>query len=668
MHPYPSPAILALFAALSFPASGAPSDSPVPLSSRPTLRIDAGQVTARVSPAFYGLMTEEINHSYDGGLYAELIQNRTFQDNADKPAHWSLIQAGTSAWFGLDPDHPLNGVLKTSLKLDAEGASPGSRVGIANDGFWGIPVRPDTTYRVSFYARTDGAPAGPLAASIESNDGTRTFARAVVSGIGEGWQRFSATLRTAGDAPVSSANRFVLSTETPGTIWFNLVSLFPPTLNDRPNGNRIDLMEFMAGMKPRFLRFPGGNYLEGNWIATRFPWKDTLGDLATRPGHPGCWGYRSSDGLGLLEFLEWAEDLGAEPVLAIYAGYSLNGNYVRPGPDLQPYVDSAIEEIEYVTGDTGTKWGARRAADGHPAPFPLTWVEVGNEDNFDRSGTYDGRFTQFFDAIKAKYPRLKLISTINPESPAAEHVHSRTPDAVDEHDYSRADDFEREAPTHFEKLDRKGPKVFEGEWAAYEDVEPWKKASESLPPTSSMKAALGDAAWMTAMERNSDIVIMQCYAPMLVRVDPNADRAWRPDLIGFDSLNVFGSPTYYAFRMFSGNHGDTVVRTSLSGLPGGPVAALDCSATRDSGTGAIYAKVVNVTADPQPTTITVDGVPGLAASGRAITLAGRPDETNSIADPTHLVPVESEVPGIARSFTYTFPPYSVTVLQLPAPR
>jgi alpha-N-arabinofuranosidase len=240
------------------------------------------------------------------------------------------------------------------------------------------------------------------------------------------------------------------------------------------------------------------------------------------------------------------------------------------------------------------------------------------------------------------------------------------PDAVDEHDYWRADAFEREAPTHFEKLDRNGPKVFVGEWASYEDVEPWAKASESLPPTPSMKAALGDAAWMTAMERNSDIVVMQCYAPMLVRVDPNADRVWRPDMIGFDSLRVFGSPTYYAFKMFSQNHGDTVVRASVSGLPDGPVAALDCSATRDGGTGAVTIKVVNVTGTPQVTAITIEGVRSLAPTGTAITLSGRPEETNSIADPTRVVPVESAVSGVGTSFSYTFPSYSVTILKLPA--
>ena len=633
------------------------------------LQIDAGHVTAQVSPLLYGLMTEEINHSYEGGLYAELIQNRSFQDDNKNPVHWALVQKGAEASIALDPAQPLNDALKTSLRLDAAGAAPGSRVGIANDGWWGIPVKPDTTYRVSFYAK-GAAASGPLTVSIESNDGAKTFASAVVPQITGEWKQYSATLKTASDAAVSALNRFVISTENPGKVWFNLVSLFPPTFKDRPNGNRIDLMQSMVDMKPGFLRCPGGNYLEGDHIADRFPWDKTLGDLATRPGHPGCWGYRSSDGLGLLEFLEWAEDIGSEPVLAVYAGYSLKGDHVNPGPDLQPLVESALDEIEYVIGGPNTKWGARRVADGHPAPFPLTWVEIGNEDFFDASKTYDGRFTQIFDAIRAKYPDLKLISTVMPDHP--NHVHSRTPDAVDEHDYWKADAYEKEAPSHFEKWDRNGPKLFVGEWAAFEDIVPWDKASDALPATPSMKAALGDAAWMAAMERNSDVVVMQCYAPMLVRIDPNvpnrrpnADRAWRPDMIGFDSLTVFGCPTYYAFKMFSQNHGDTVIRATLSGLPPGH-PALDQSVTKDSKTGAITIKMVNVTNAPQTTAITIDGASGLASTGRAITLSGRPEETNSLTDPTHLVPVESEVSGVASTFSYTFPPYSVTVLQLSA--
>ena len=635
------------------------------LQADPTLHIDAGQVTAHVSPTLYGLMTEEINHSYDGGLYAELIQNRAFLDDENAPVHWSLIGGGSGASMALDPSQPLNDVLKISLKLDATGASTSSPVGIANDGFWGIPVRPDTTYTVSFYAKGGGSFSGPLTVSLQSNDGAQTFATAQVSGLTGDWKPYTAILKTAGGVTPSATNRFVISTASPGTVWFDLVSLFPPTWKDRPNGLRPDLMQMLVDLKPAFLRFPGGNFLEGDTIDTRFDWKKTLGPLSQRAGHPGPWGYRSTDGMGLLEFLLWTEEMGAEPVLAVYGGYSLKGGFVKPGSDLDPYVQDALDEIEYVTGDASTTWGARRIADGHPEPFPLHYVEIGNEDFFDKSRTYDGRFAQFYDAIKAKYPDLKCISTIGNEQPARLRVKSCQPDLVDEHYYRSSNFFQKDSTTHFDKYDRQGPGIFVGEWAAFENIEPWKKESSGLPATPSMKAALGDAAWMTAMERNSDIVALNCYAPLLVNVNPGG-RQWRPNLIGYDALRSYGSPSYYALKMFSRNHGDLVVQATLDGLPPGPAPALDVVVTKDDKSGWLYLKVVNVTADPQPTAISIDGSDNLAATGKAITLSGQPDETNSLDDPTRVVPVESDVPGIGPTFSYTFPPYSITVLHLSA--
>ena len=287
-----------------------------------------------------------------------------------------------------------------------------------------------------------------------------------------------------------------------GKVWFSLVSLFPPTYNNRTNGNRIDLMRKLADMHPAFLRLPGGNYLEGDTIAERFDWKKTLGDIALRPGHRCCWNYPSSDGMGLLEYLQWCEDLHMEPVLAVYAGYSLRGEHVDPGKALEPFVAEALDEIEYVTGDPSTAWGEHRARDGHPEPFKLRYVEIGNEDQFDRSRSYDGRFAQFYDAIKAKYPALQIIATIP--------VKTRRPDVVDDHYYRSARDMARDAH-HYDKYNRSGPKIFVGEWASTEGS-----------PTPTLQAALGDAAWLTGLERNADIVLLSCYAPLLVNVNPGA--------------------------------------------------------------------------------------------------------------------------------------------------
>lgn len=213
-------------------------------------------------------------------------------------------------------------------------------------------------------------------------------------------------------------------------------------------------MQILADLNPKFLRLPGGNYVEGNSLPEYYNWKKTIHDVSIRPGHPGTWRYRSSDGIGIFEFLQWAEDLHIQPVLAVFAGYTLNRQYISAGPELRKYVDDALDEIEYVTGSASTKWGAQRAADGHPAPFTLHFVEVGNEDFFDRSGSYDGRFAQIYDAIKAKYPDLKLIATAK--------VTSRIPDLIDDHFYRRPADFEKDTH-HYDTFSRSGRKIFVGE-------------------------------------------------------------------------------------------------------------------------------------------------------------------------------------------------------------
>jgi alpha-L-arabinofuranosidase len=502
----------------------------------------------------YGLMTEEINHSYDGGLYAELIQNRTFKDDKNTPIHWSLIQeGGATGSVALDDGQPINTALTTCVKLTVTSATAGQRVGLANDGYWGIPVHPDTRYRASFYARAADGFTGPLTVTIESSNGSLAFARASVPALTTTWKPYTVFLNTGKVTP-SRSNRFVISAARPGTIWLNQVSLFPPTYQNRANGNRIDLMRLLGDMKPAFLRFPGGNYLEGNRIEDRFDWKRTIGDIADRPGHQGPWGYRSSDGMGLLEFLEWCEDLHMEPLLAVFAGYALNGEHVVAGPQLDPFVQDALDELEYVTGSPSTRWGAQRAKDGHPSPFKLRYVEIGNEDWFDRSGSYEGRFASFYDAIKARYPALQLIAT--------RPVTSRNPDVLDDHYYRSAHDMEADVH-HYDAYDRRGAKIFVGEWASTEGS-----------PTPTMQAALGDAAWLTGLERNSDLVVLSCYAPLLVNVNEGA-RQWGTNLIGYDALQSFGSPSYYVQKMFGSNRGDIVLPVDIVPPPNHtPPAAL----------------------------------------------------------------------------------------------
>ena len=666
------------------PALFAQTTNPVPV-----LQIKADQITARVSPLLYGLMTEEINYSYEGGLYGELIRNRAFKADAlnigikpdvydpakyypvqiaasNAPKYWSAVGGAVMA---LDTNTPLNEALNVSLKLDASAASKKSPAGIANGGYWGIPVRPQTAYKVSFYAKATGGFTGPLTVSLENTNG-KVFASAKISGLAGDWQKFETTLTTKNVKP-SKDNVFKITTTAPGTIWLQQVSLFPPTYANRPNGNRPDIMQLLADMQPKFLRLPGGNYVEGDFFNQRFNWKETVGPLEQRPGHRSCWGYWSTDGLGLLEYAEWCEDLKMQPVLAVFAGYALHRDYVPTGPGLEPYVQDALDEIEYLTGDaTTTKWGAQRAKDGHPAPFPLHYVEVGNEDEFDRSGSYDGRFAQFYDAIKAKYPQLQIIATAR--------VKSRTPDLIDEHYYRSQEQMEAQSHMYDTRSRTNQTKVFVGEWA-----------TRVGSPTPNMAGALGDAAWMCCLERNSDLVILESYAPLFVNVsDLGAGRSmqWRSDLIGYDALTSYGSPSYYAQKMFSTLHGDEILATTSqniptydwqppartrNGIPQGErpppqqVPTLFYDVTRDSQSGTIFLKVVNRAAAPQPVKVEISGVPAVGAKGTATVLeAEKPDDTNSIKEPKKIVPATEQAGGLGTDFTREFPPYSITVLEL----
>ncbi|MDP9173314.1 MAG: carbohydrate binding domain-containing protein [Planctomycetota bacterium] len=654
------------------------------------IHIDAGKVAAQVSPTLYGLMTEEINYSYDGGLYGELIRNRVFEgseyhrargqttpvtfDDTARMAHWTVARYnGGAGAISIDTAQPLNGKLGYALKLDATFLKAGQRVGVANDGYWGIPVRPGTTYRASFYAKADANFEGGLTAAIETSDGATVFATADVPRISGDWKQYTVTLKT-GELKESTENRFVISTGARGTILFNLVSLFPPTFNDRPNGNRIDLMQKLVDMKPAFLRFPGGNYVEGDDLENYFNWKKTIGPLAERPTHLSPWSYRSSDGMGLLEFLEWTEDMRAQPVLAVFGGLTLSGTYAATGNDLKPHVQDALDEIEYVTGDKSTKWGAQRIADGHPEPFQLNFVEVGNEDFLPRGAnsgirTYEERFAAFFDAIRAKYPQIKIIATTP--------VKSRVADFLDEHYYFRTAEEAEIAAHKYDKRERGPTKVFCGEWA-----------TRVGSPTTNLKAALADAAFMTGMERNSDLVQICCYAPLFVNVNKGGMQ-WPSDLIGYNAMTSYGSPSYYAQKMFSNYLGYVVLPTTMDNVPTALVTMrrptprnasvqssqppapqiqleqLYCVVTKDSKNGAIFTKVVNISGSPLDARIDLKGAGSVAADGQSIVLTSESlADTNTIDAPEKVLPVVSKMPGVSANFMHTFPPFSVTVLQI----
>ena len=551
----------AALSAASLTLLSAPATAAAPAK----LEIDLGKPGHAIPPSFYGLMTEEINYSYDGGLFAELIRNRTFQDPPSGiserdprprvggvPPHWSAVG---SAQITTNKIRPVNSALPINLRLVLSGATGG----VANDGYWGIPVRPSTQYTATFYARGNDGFGGAITASLVTASGERTVAQAQTTSITGDWQKYTLTFTTAADAPTTADARFVLSASGTGSVDFSFVSLFPPTYKNVPNGLRPDLMKLMADMRPAFIRLPGGNYVEGSRFADRFAWKTMIGPADQRPGHMGCWSYRSSDGFGLPEYLLWCKQLGAEPILAVFAGYTLNGDHVAAGsPEMDLYTKEALEEIEYVMGPADSEWGKRRVADGFPEPFKLNYVEIGNEDFFDRSGSYEGRFAQMANAIRAKYPQLKIIATAP--------VTSVKPDLIDDHLYASASSMLRQWDRYDvgsgnpEGRKADGTKIFMGEWA-----------TQGGEPTPNLMSGLADAVFAMGLERNSDDVIMQCYAPMFANV--NAENSakgnprgwqWPTNLIGYDAINAFGSPSYHVLAAFGQNKGDVTVPVTLN--------------------------------------------------------------------------------------------------------
>jgi len=606
-----------------------------------TLNIQLDKPAHAVSPTLYGLMTEEINYSYDGGLYAEMVRNRTFQDHGfGGVAHWNIEHMGNSvASMSVDQVEGLSDALQHSLAIDVKQADSANRAGVRNEGYWGMALRPNTTYKGSLYAKADSADMGALTAELVDDNTGKSVATATTPALSKDWKQYNFTL-TTGKIEPSSQNHLLLTVGHAGKVWVDLVSLFPPTYKNRENGNRADLMEMMAAMHPTFLRLPGGNYLEGDQVDERFDWKNTIGPLVDRPTHRSPWNYQSSDGMGLLEFLEWTEDLNIQTVLAVYAGYSLKGDHIVPGPALTPFVQDALDEIEFATGDTSTKWGAVRAKLGHPAPFPIKYVEIGNEDWFDRSGSYEGRYAQFYKAIKAKFPTLQLIATAP--------LKRMKPDVLDDHYYKRADEFFADVK-HYDTVDRDGPKIFVGEWATREGS-----------PTTNMGAALGDAAWMTGMERNSDLIVMASYAPLFVNVNPGGMQ-WESDLIGYDAASSYGSPGYYAQVMFAKYLGTEVPTSSSTGSP----ERFFYSVTRNPEKGATYLKLVNASSVAQPIEIELSGVNSVANTGTLVTLTGATlAETNSISSPTRIVPVQTTLKNTGKQFSHSVPPYSVQVIEL----
>jgi alpha-L-arabinofuranosidase len=490
-----------------------------------------------ISSNLFGIFFEEISSAGDGGIYAELIRNRSFEDTTNSPAFWSFAQSGSAAgYMALDRSQPMSAINVQALALTMTSGT--GTVGVANSGYWGVPVRVGSAYDLSFYARGN---LGAITASLERADGGRVYDQKSVDGITAGWQRFAVTL----SPDTTDANaRLVLRVSQPGTVVLDFVSLFPQaTFHGRTNGLRPDLLGKLADLRPAFMRFPGGSFVDGMDLANAYHWKPTCGFLPDRPGRTNYWRYMVSNGLGYHEYLQMCEDLGAQPLFNANAGMDVNQNAVPPD-QLGPWVQEVLDAIEYANGETNTVYGQQRALNGHPASFNLRYVEIGNENG---GVDYANNYALFYDAIKAKYPEVHVIACAWGSYPT-----SRPVEIADEHYYGSAGVILSYA-NRFDTYNRNGPKIFVGEYAvAYS----W---GAGFPAT--LKNALAEAVFMAGMERNSDIVSLSCYAPLFANVN---NINWSPNLIYFDAFRAYGTPSYHVQKLFAENRADWVLPASVS--------------------------------------------------------------------------------------------------------
>lgn len=605
-----------------------------------TVTVQVDRPGAKINPALHGIFFEEVNMAGDGGLYAELIRNRSFEDS-DNPKHWSLVHGkSANGKLTIDSQRPMSKKNPRSLKWTIDAADDNNRVGVASDGYYGIPLQKNAVFEFSFAARADDGFSGPLSVTLEDNDGRQVYASARIQGLTAEWKTFRGSLTAGKTGPKA---RLVIAASRPGTVWLDMVSLFPKaTWKGRPNGLRPDLAEMLVGLRPSFVRFPGGCWVEGETLPFAYRWKATLGDLSERPTVWNLWQYHSTNGLGHHEYLQLCEDLGAEPLFVINCGMSHQENV--PMDKMSEWVQDALDAIEYANGPANSKWGSLRAKAGHPEPFHLRYIEIGNENT---GPAYQERYPLFYDAIKSRYPQMIVIANCP--------TTKRPADIVDEHYYNSPEFFMANV-RKYDTYDRKGPKIYVGEYAVTNGC-----------GQGNLRAAIGEAAFMTGMERNADVVALASYAPLFANVN---HKTWNPDLINFDTSRVYGTPSYYVQTMFSQNRGDVDLPTTVGVSPanvsvGAPIVPLYAVSSRLNATGEVILKVVNASPAAQEARIQLRGAKQVDSSAKVVVLtSAKGTDENTLAEPTKVSPVNRSIDSASADFRHAFPANSVTILRL----
>ena len=626
-----------------------------------TLTADAGATTIEMSDTLYGLFFEDINYGADGGLYAELLQNRSFEyedilnpRTTDHYNGWGFNLAfGSVGTAVVGTENPLNENNPTYMRVTCtKGDYRFANLGYqANSNFsGGIPVEEGKTYRCFVYMRNAGDFDGTVEIALTKRTG-KSIAVPKSFTLTDEWQKYEVTFKS------SYTEDAVLSFYLHGTgsVDFDMASLMPADAfgADWPNGGlRPDLVQALMDLKPRFLRFPGGCIVEGSYYRSNvYDWKDTVGPIEERRENFNTWGYMQSYGLGYYEYFMLAEALGAEPLPVVHSGLLCQARDVKEAPltieETRAYAQDILDLIEFANGDVTTQWGALRAEMGHPEPFGLKYLGIGNE-NWDV--VYWTRFEILHDIVKEQHPEITIVSSAGPVAegslPASAWatIRAKFPDTiVDEHYYMSSDWF----LNNMHRYDRypRTTKVFLGEFAAHEATQPNGRRPNNL------YSALCEAAYMTSLERNSDVVVMASYAPLMAR---EGMQQWTPDLIWFNAREVMLTPNYYVQQMFAETLGDQVVESSCDTINQRVYHVVTRTDDR------LYVKLVNVSAYDEAMTLQLAGVPDGSAVCRQMT--GDKNVTNTMYNKENIVPVKSRIAIEAGEAALTLPAYSVTIL------
>jgi alpha-L-arabinofuranosidase len=635
-------------------------------TAAPAITIQADQPGAKINPAMWGIFFEDINFGADGGLYAELVKNRGFEF-PDPLMGWSKLSPSKArGQISIRDENPFNAANPHYLRLESEGKD---LFGVANEGFRGMGVKAGEAYNFSAQIRSvSGTPA--LRIELYASDGALLDTVRLENFSGD-WKKYSTVLHSKDTD--AKAKLYVL-VDGAGAVDIDFVSLFPDnTWKHRPGGLRADMVQALADLHPGFLRFPGGCIVEGSELNRRYQWKKTIGPVEERPLLVNRWNYEflhrptpdyfQSFGVGFFEFFQLCEDIGAQPLPILNCGMAcqFNSGELCPLDQLDTYIQDALDLIEFANGPADTEWGAKRAALGHPEPFNLKMMGIGNEQ---WGPQYIERYAKFAAAIKAKHPEIQLVSAAGPEPAddrfkfAMSKLGELHADIIDQHCYAKPDWFL--GNTHrFDNYDRNGPKVFFGEYAAQSDK------VVSVKNRNTLECAIAEAAYLTGLERNADVVRMASYAPLFANTEA---WQWTPNLIWVDSLNVMPTPNYFVQQLFAKNRGDAVLPVKLDGMEtNAGVQNYYASATRDDNTGEVVVKCVNPAAAATTVEIKLAGLSQIEPEGKAVTLAGDDlNAVNSMAQPAAIAPVESKFQTAAGDFSYPLPPHSLTVLRIKA--